>query len=205
MSADFSDKWAFSILGISSIFLLFIIATLCVSKFIVRPTPQKIKVEWAMVPNDTLMPKNGSPVLLDSIQSVLSRHEQRVAERVEYVIEKREQEEDARTAVAVIVGFCISVFAFFGYKSFKDIKKEAVEIAATTARRTAETTIESRLSQTIDQKFHDIYNQTMRQTIEKEINDKIPSTLKSQINEYIESLSIEHPSNENPTPEEMFE
>lgn len=201
---SFSDKWAFTLLGLATIFILIIILALCTSRFIFHPTPQKIKVEWALAPKDSLMSNNlaVSPALLDSVKSILTLHEQRVNEKIDHIIEKRAQEEDAKTAVAIICGFCISIFAFFGYKSFKDIKKEAVEIAEATATKT----LQAQLSQEIDKKFQDIFLATMQQTIQKEINDRIPISLKSYIYEYLDSLAVDHTQNEpSQSPEEIFE
>ena len=204
---SFSDKWAFTLLGLATIVILIIIFVLCTSRFIFHPTPQKVKIEWALAPKDSLMSNNFavSPALLDSVKSILTLHEQRVNEKIEHIIEKREQEEDAKTAVAIICGFCISIFAFFGYKSFKDIKKEAVDIAQNTSAAKAVEVIQQNLPREIDDKFRVIYAETMRQTIRKEILDQIPTTLKNQIVEYLESLSVDGISNEpRNNPENFF-
>lgn len=139
---------------------------------------------------------------LDSIESVLALHEVRINEKYQHLIEEKEKEEDIKIIFVVFGGFIISIFAFFGYKSFKDIKKEAVEIA----ERVAAKAVDELVPKEIDSKFNDVYNNTMRSTIQKEINDRIPITLKDQVCEYLDSLAIgSHTTEPNQTPEEMFE
>lgn len=79
-----------------------------------------------------------SRMFADSVLNEMSKHEQRIADKYEYIIEQRSNIEDYLTWGGILLTVVVSVFGFFGYKSLHDIEGKLVKQIEPSAQKAAE-------------------------------------------------------------------
>lgn len=79
-----------------------------------------------------------SRALADSVLYEMSKHEQRIADKYEYIIEQRSNIEDYLTWGGILITVVISIFGFFGYKSLHDIQERILKHVEPSAQKAAE-------------------------------------------------------------------
>lgn len=79
-----------------------------------------------------------SRMFADSVLHEMSKHEQRIADKYEYIIEQRSNIEDYLTWGGILLTIVVSVFGFFGYKSLHDIEGKLVKQIEPSAQKAAE-------------------------------------------------------------------
>lgn len=84
-----------------------------------------------------------SRALADSVLNEMSKHEQRIADKYEYIIEQRSNMEDYLTWGGILLTVVVSVFGFFGYKSLHDIQERIVKLVEPSAQKVAENKAEA--------------------------------------------------------------
>lgn len=75
---------------------------------------------------------------VDSMISTIKQHEHLIQDRYDYVLEQRENSQDYLTVGGIFVTVILSIFGFFGYKSFKSIEEDAKSSAKKIAADKAE-------------------------------------------------------------------
>ena len=75
---------------------------------------------------------------MDSMISTIKQHEHLIQDRYDYVLEQRENSQDYLTVGGIFVTVILSIFGFFGYKSFKSIEEDAKSSAKKIAADKAE-------------------------------------------------------------------
>ena len=75
---------------------------------------------------------------VDSMISTIKQHEHLIHDRYDYVLEQRENSQDYLTVGGIFVTVILSIFGFFGYKSFKSIEEDAKSSAKKIAADKAE-------------------------------------------------------------------
>lgn len=75
---------------------------------------------------------------VDSIISTIKRHEHLIEDRYNYVLEQREDSQNYLTVGGIFVTVILSIFGFFGYKSFRNIEEDAKASAKKIAADKAE-------------------------------------------------------------------
>lgn len=84
-----------------------------------------------------------SRMFADSVLHEMSKHEQRIADKYEYIIEQRSNIEDYLTWGGILLTIVVSVFGFFGYKSLHDIEGKLVKQIVPSAQKAAENKAEA--------------------------------------------------------------
>ena len=79
-----------------------------------------------------------SQVQIDSIKESIKSQEHLIKDHYDYLLEQREKSENLLTTGGIIISIILSIFGFFGYKSFKSIEEEAMAQAKKIAQNTAE-------------------------------------------------------------------
>lgn len=79
-----------------------------------------------------------SRMFADSVLHEISKHEQRIADKYEYIIDQRSNIEDYLTWGGILLTIVVSVFGFFGYKSLHDIEGKLVKQIEPSAQKAAE-------------------------------------------------------------------
>lgn len=75
---------------------------------------------------------------VDSIIVSIKQHEQMIKDRYEYVLEQREYSQNYLTIGGIFVTVILSIFGFFGYKSFRNIEEDAKSSAQKIAEEKTE-------------------------------------------------------------------
>lgn len=96
------------------------------------------RVEIVFAPCDSIALADVSPdgskflVSKESLDSVVTRlelHENELNQKYQYILEKREGEDNYRNIFMLVFGIAASVAGFFGYRSFSNIEEKAMQIA----------------------------------------------------------------------------
>ena len=115
-----------------------------------------------------------SKAQIDSVITTIREHEHAIKDRYEYILDQRENSESYLTIGGIFVTIVLSVFGFFGYKSFKsieeDAKAQAKKIAEDTTEKIAEekaTTVATKLNNKLNNELKKEQKEALR-TFKKE-------------------------------------
>lgn len=98
----------------------------------------EVKISYVFQTDTIGVVSSQSRALADSVLNEMSKHEQRIADKYEYIIEQRSNMEDYLTWGGILLTVVISVFGFFGYKSLHDIQERIVKLVEPSAQKAAE-------------------------------------------------------------------
>lgn len=152
-----------------------------------KPEVQPIRIE--ITASDSLKMANYlSKEQADSLITIVRRHERELAERYQYALEQKMNQDQYFSFGTFLVGVVLSIFGFFGYKSIKSIEEKANNDAERAAKQTSEDVTKSYLDEKLDGKvsiaaeniFKSIGAETMKSIV-------IQETIKHD-EEYINSL-----------------
>lgn len=127
----------------SVVLLVFCIAAIVVCGVLLvinnsKQTIVKHEIHLSVVPDSLgILPKDVHMVV-DSLQTYIHTTEQRIADKYEYFLEQKKDENILFSVGSLFGGIFISILGFFGYKSFKDIEAKAEDCATEIASKTAE-------------------------------------------------------------------
>ena len=113
------------ILAICAISLV-VILIVCVCKKQQIPVEHTIdlRVAYDSIP-ESIIDKS----VVDSINSIITQHENSLKEHYRYLLEKRDWDDSIITVGSLLVGIIISILGFFGFRSFKSIEEKATLVA----------------------------------------------------------------------------
>lgn len=149
-----------------------------------KPEVQPIRIE--ITASDSLKMANYlSKEQADSLITIVRRHERELAERYQYALEQKMNQDQYFSFGTFLVGVVLSIF---GYKSIKSIEEKANNDAERAAKQTSEDVTKSYLDEKLDGKvsiaaeniFKSIGAETMKSIV-------IQETIKHD-EEYINSL-----------------
>lgn len=115
-----------------------------------------------------------SQAQIDFLVATIKEHEHAIKDRYEYILEQRETSENFLTIGGIFVTIVLSIFGFFGYKSFKSIEEDAKAQAKKTAEDTTEKIAEEKAT-----------------TVATKLNNKLNNELKKEQKETLQSLKKE--------------
>ena len=190
------------------VLLLCFAAILVSSVFLVRNNSQqsvvKHEIHLSVNTDSTKIISNDIYAIVDSLRTHIQITEQRIADKYEYFLEQKREENILFSIGSLLIGVFISIVGFFGYKSFKDIenhaKEQAENIASNTAKEqaknvasnTAKEYLKDNLPQFIDEGLTKItvsLNNTIRQMVQENVNSKLSHSLEN-ITEDVELLKM---------------
>lgn len=124
----------------------------------------------------------------DSLITIVKRHERELAERYQYALEQKMDQDQYFSFGTFLVGVILSIFGFFGYKSIKSIEEKANKDAERAAKQTSEDVTKSYLDEKLDGKVsiaaEKIFNSVGADTMKAKV---VEETIKHD-DEYINSL-----------------
>ena len=124
------------------LFLCIVVAAVTVAFFsldrAILDEEKEVKISYVFQTDTlgTITPQ--SRALADSVLYEMSKHEQRIADKYEYIIEQRSNIEDYLTWGGILITVVISIFGFFGYKSLHDIQERILKHVEPSAQKAAE-------------------------------------------------------------------
>lgn len=176
----------------SVVVLLFCILAILVSTvLLIRNSSQETivrhEIQLSVVPDTLGMLPKDVYIAVDSLQEYIRTSEQRIADKYEYFLEQKKDENVLFSVGSLFGGIFISILGFFGYKSFKDIElkaeRSATEIASETAEKRAnevalsasEEHLKNNLPKYVDEKLSGVAN-------------KLTNTVNTMIQERLEKI-----------------
>lgn len=180
-------KTADTIIMVSCVVAILIVSAFWCCRTCFKPEIQPIRIE--ITASDSLRTANYlSKEQADSLITIVRRHEQELAERYQYALEQKMDQDQYFSFGTFLVGVILSIFGFFGYKSIKSIEEKANNDAERAAKQTSEDVTKSYLNEKLDGKvsiaaekiFNSIGAETMKSIV-------IQETIKHD-EEYINSL-----------------
>lgn len=124
----------------------------------------------------------------DSLITIVKRHERELAERYQYALEQKMNQDQYFSFGTFLVGVILSIFGFFGYKSIKSIEEKANKDAERAAKLTSEEVTKSYLDEKLGGKVsiaaEKIFNSIGAETMKAKV---VEETIKHD-DEYINSL-----------------
>lgn len=166
-----------------------------------KPDVQPIKIEVASL--DTLRQANYlSKEEADSLITVVKRHEQELAEKYQYALEQKIDQNQYFSLGTFIVGVVLSIFGFFGYKSIRSIEIKANKDAERAAKQTSEDVTKAYLDEKLLGKVsiaaENIFNSVGAETMKTKVQDETikhddeyidvqMKNLKKELEEYVQA------------------
>lgn len=175
------------IIMVSCVVAILIVSAFWCCRTCFKPEVQPIKI--VITASDSLKRENYlSKEQADSLITIVKRHERELAERYQYALEQKMDQDQYFSFGTFLVGVVLSIFGFFGYKSIKSIEEKANKDAERAAKQTSEDVTKSYLDEKLDGKvsiaaekiFNSIGAETMKSIV-------IQETIKHD-EEYINSL-----------------
>lgn len=128
-----------------------------------------------------------SQMQVDSIISTIKKHEHLIEDRYNYVLEQRENSQNYLTVGGIFVTVILSIFGFFGYKSFRNIEEDAKasakKIAADKAEEVANdkaTKVATKLNKRLNIELKKEQKETLLDFKKKDIPDMVSRTVEQK-------------------------
>lgn len=180
-------KTADTIIMVSCVVAILIVSAFWCCRTCIKPEIQPIRIE--ITASDSLKRANYlSKEQADSLITIVKRHERELAERYQYALEQKMDQDQYLSFGTFLVGVVLSIFGFFGYKSIKSIEEKANKDAERAAKQTSEDVTKSYLDEKLDGKVsiaaEKIFNSVGADTMKAKV---VEETIKHD-DEYINSL-----------------
>ena len=185
-----NDRLASWILAICALVLIVTLAVVAIVSSCKHVEPQR--VELTLVPADSVsgasqFSKRDDMVMisrckLDSIVARFDAHEAQLAQKYQYVIEKREDEENYRNIFMLIFGIAVSTVGFFGYRSFADIEKRAMKVAEEKAEEVAKEQAQKTAKEVAQNTAQNYCSQNVNQLVQSYLAQNLPNEVNSRVN-----------------------
>lgn len=184
---DNSNIKTADIIMVSCIVAILIVSAFWCCRTCIKPEIQPIRIE--ITASDSLKRANYlSKEQADSLITIIKRHERELAERYQYALEQKMDQDQYLSFGTFLVGVVLSIFGFFGYKSIKSIEEKANKDAEWAAKQTSEDVTKSYLNEKLDGKVsiaaEKIFNSIGADTMKAKV---VEETIKHD-DEYINSL-----------------
>lgn len=168
------------ILGLSAIILISLLWIWVIKAPKTDRIPGKITIE--LHSDSTLvMSAEDRTVIIDSLNTIMQRREQLLANKYQYAIEKRAIEDSLFSIGSILVGIIIAILGFFGFKSFQTIEDKAHQIAKETAKATAEETAKTEAQIYLNNNIRSNVIGAIEEKFITEIKNSIAVSLKNDI------------------------
>ena len=184
---DNSNIKTADIIMVSCVVAILIVSAFWCCRTCIKPEIQPIRIE--ITASDSLKRANYlSKEQADSLITIIKRHERELAERYQYALEQKMDQDQYLSFGTFLVGVVLSIFGFFGYKSIKSIEEKANKDAERAAKQTSEDVTKSYLNEKLDGKVsiaaEKIFNSIGADTMKAKV---VEETIKHD-DEYINSL-----------------
>ena len=173
------------ILGLSAIILISLLWIWVIKIPKTDRIPGKITIE--LHSDSTLvMSAEDRTVIIDSLNTIMQRREQLLANKYQYVIEKRAIEDSLFSIGSILVGIIIAILGFFGFKSFQTIEEKAHQIAKETAKTTAKDTAKYAAKETAKTTAKETAKSTAEEVAKIESQNYLNKNIRSNVNSAIQ-------------------
>lgn len=168
--------------------------------------PRINKVEIKFVTSDSLLNKNyitGAQV--DSLISLVNRHEAEVADKYQYFIEQKYNEDKYFSVFTVLLGVIFSLFGFFGYKTMSSIEEKAIktaqdkadDIAKSVADKVAREYMEKNVSRYVGEASETLFQSKAADTLKIDLKKTLYSELEARLTQLVDEHFSKDSDNSN--------
>ena len=200
-----NDKLASWILAVCAIVLIVSLGAVVIISRCKRVEPHRVEI--AFVPMDSIpawqvsdsaeqatsaFTKTATPsgvdmvmfprAELDSIVARIETHEAQLAQKYQYIIEKRDEEDNYRNIFMLIFGIAVSTVGFFGYRSFADIEKRAMKVAEEKAEEVAKEQAQKTAKEVAQNTAQNYCSQNVNQLVQSYLAQNLPNEVNSRVN-----------------------
>lgn len=146
-----------------------------------------ITIEFAQ--DSTLhMSEEDRQAIVDSLNNIMLRREQILANKYQYTIEKRALEDSLFSMGSILIAIVFAICGFFGFKSFQSIEedaKAAKEAAKKAAKEAAKEAATEAADSTLEQ-INEIVNQYLKANVSKLVENAVKKDQNKIIKDIIE-------------------
>lgn len=150
-----------------------------------------ITIEFAQ--DSTLhMSEEDRQAIVDSLNNIMLRREQILANKYQYTIEKRALEDSLFSMGSILIAIVFAICGFFGFKSFQSIEedakaaKEAAKKAAKKAASVAATEAATEAADSTREQINEIVNQYLKANVSKLVENAVKKDQNKIIKDIIE-------------------
>lgn len=186
-----NDRLASWIIALIAIALIAVLASVVIISLSKRVEPQRVEIAFVpadSLPSDTSASPADKNLLyirkadLDSIVARFDAHEAQLAQKYQYIIEKRDEEENYRNIFMLIFGIAVSTVGFFGYRSFADIEKRAMKVAEEKAEQVAKEQAQKTAKEVAQNTAQNYCSQNVNQLVQSYLAQNLPNEVNSRVN-----------------------
>ena len=149
----------------------------------------KHEIQLAVVPDSLGILPRDVHIVVDTLQTYIHLTEQRMADKYEYFLEQKKEENVLFSVGSLFGGIFISILGFFGYKSFKDIEAKAEKQAGNIVAETAEEHLKNNLPKYVSNEFPRITN-NLTDTVCVKVQENIRSEISNSIEKVREDIDL---------------
>lgn len=203
---DTSTLQTTDIILVACVIAILFVTAFWTCKMCCKPDVQPVRIE--VVTSDSLSQKNYlSKEQADSLIEVVKHHEQELAERYQYALEQKINQDQYYSLGTFVVGVILSLFGFFGYKSMKSIEEKANKDAERAAKQTSEDVTKDYLTERLqglvaiaaENIFKSVGAETMKAKVQEETikhdDEYIDSQLKNIKDELLNIIQSQQQQN----------
>lgn len=187
MNKDFSYYVSLIVIAVCVITLAVSGAVFCCGSYLSQPKVDKVDVK---IINSEKKIKNVhylSQAEIDSLINIIKKQESQLAEKYQYVVEQKSDDERYYSTIAVILGVVFSLFGLFGYKSVTNIEEKATKTAEDKAEKIAKVTSEKAFNDFLDEKAMVYVTNASRSIFESEGANILKDKVKADLYKYFET------------------
>lgn len=146
-----------------------------------------ITIEFAQ--DSTLhMSEEDRQAIVDSLNNIMLRREQILANKYQYTIEKRALEDSLFSMGSILIAIVFAICGFFGFKSFQSIEEDAkaAKEAAKEAASVAATVAATEAADSTREQINEIVNQYLKANVSKLVENAVKKDQNKIIQDIIE-------------------
>lgn len=184
----FNDRWSTSIIGTCCIVLIVAFGVCVVNRNLRNPENKYVKI--MLVETDSLsiaqcIEDKTSFLLtkssLDSIINHLEAHEAVLEQKYQYILQKREEEDNYRDIFMLVFGIVVSVAGFFGFRSFANVADASLGVAKEQAEKIAREEMPG-IAENMAQKTSEKYcSENVDMLVRKYLDEKLSTLVNAKV------------------------
>lgn len=159
------------------------------------PKQQKVdSIEMHLKIDSNGVCSNETKIMVDSLITIINSQNNVLKQKYDHLIQQKADEETLFTFIGVVISIIISVFGFFGYRSFKSIEDTAVSNAEGMARRKLDeemkhelANMEDKMKSKIQEKIEILENEIIPDIVENKMSDNYDKTINAKL-DYLNSF-----------------
>ena len=182
--------------GAVILFISFVALIVAAGIFLFKyPKQQKAyTIEMHIITDSNGVCNNETKIMVDSLTSILNSQNNVLRQKYDHLLQQQEDKDTLFTFIGVVISVVISVFGFFGYRSFKSIEDTAVSNAEGMARRKLDeemkhelATMEDKMKSKILEKIEILEKEKIPEIVENKMSDTYNSIINAKL-EYLNSF-----------------